>query len=157
MNAYNLLATGSNSDNPAGHMALGYLTERLRKSPLAGKVKDAGPWPAGWRVIGSAVITPHGLLFELTEDLSDLQVRGAEYTLTVANRAMMVEGVEASAPPALVERGVPPIRAAIWTLIEEWGTPADKAGRDALLTPKPQQEPDKGLSTDALGVARKNP
>lgn len=140
MNAYDLLIAGSESANPAGHMALGHLTHDLTTSPHAAAVAAAGPWPAAWpatrgyRTIGAAIITPGGTMIILTRDDSALELRGAVYSATVVHAGKApVKGVDMDAVPALVARGVPPLRSAVWALLGEWGTEKDHATRDGLL------------------------
>ena len=133
MNAYDYLITGGATDTRQGDMALGHLLEHLRRSPHAATVTAAGPWPTGWRQHGAALITPAGTLIELTRDDYALGVRGPEFTFTVARVGSLTPGVDREAPYHLVAANVAPLRAAIWYVLEEFGTDADRDARGALL------------------------
>lgn len=140
MNAYDLLIVDQESDSPAGNQALGHLVHELHRSPHAAAVAAAGPWPAAWpvtksfRTCGAAIITPGGTMFVITRDDSGLDVRGAAYSATVARVGQpLVAGVDLDPVPALVERGVPALRSAVWAALDEWGNNTDRASRDMLL------------------------
>lgn len=134
MNAYDCLILNRDADSPAGHMAVGHLVQHLHSSPHASAVKAAGPWPKGWRTVGAAIITPNGTMLELVCDDSALDVRGAEYGFNLHRVGKMaVPEIEGSAPDVLTARGVPALRAAVWAVLEEFGTETDRMARSELL------------------------
>lgn len=133
MNAYEYLILGQSGSTRQGDMAIGHLLAGLRQSPHAAAMTAAGPWPTGWRHYGAAVITPDRTMLVLVRDDRGRDVRGAEYTFDIVRIGARTDGVESDAPSMLIDADVRSLRAAIWAVLEEWGTEADRADRVALL------------------------
>lgn len=132
MNAYEFLITHQTPDTLAGEMALGMLITKLRKS-LHASTMTAVSWPAGWRCVGSCVVTPDGTMLVMVEDHSGLDVRGARYQFDVVRVGSHLTAVDGDPPRHLTAVGVNPIKAALWSVLGEWGTESDRIARDALL------------------------
>ena len=131
MNAYEFLITNQSADTRAGEMALGHLMDHLRKSPHAKAVASV-TWPKGWRVYGSALVTPGNTMLELVED-NGPDMRGARFQFDLIRIGQHVKGLDGDPAYHLTAAGVDPIKAAVWSVLGEWGTDADRAAREALL------------------------
>ena len=131
MNAYEFLISNRSADTRTGEMALGYLMEHLRKSPHAQAVA-AVTWPKDWRIYGAAVITPGNTMLELVED-NGSDMRGARFQFDLVRLGEHVKGLDGDPAYHLTAAGVDPLKAAVWSVLSEWGTDADRADRAALL------------------------
>ena len=131
MNAYEFLILNQPADTRSGDMALGHLVEHLRKSPHAETV-TAVTWPKGWRVHGSALVTPGNTMLVLVAD-EGKDVRGARFRFDLFRIGQHVEAIEADPAYHLTAAGVDPIKAAVWSVLGEWGNATDREQRDALL------------------------
>lgn len=131
MNAYEFLITNQSADTRAGEMALGHLMEHLRKSPHAAAVTSV-TWPKGWRVYGSALVTPGNTMLELVED-NGPDMRGARFQFDLIRIGQHVKGLDGDPAYHLTAAGVDPIKAAVWSVLGEWGNATDREQRDALL------------------------
>lgn len=133
MNAYDFLILNQTPDTRAGDMALGHLMADLRKSPHAATM-TAVSWPAGWRCVGAAVITPGKTMLVMVEDHSGIDVRGAQFSFDIAQVGQpVISGVDGDPAHHLTAAGVAPIKAAVWSVLGEWGTDLDRTARAALL------------------------
>lgn len=131
MNAYEFLILNQSADTRAGDMALGHLMETLRKSPHAATM-TAVTWPKGWRSHGAAIITPGNTMLVLVGD-EGLDVRGARYRFDLIRVGQNVKALEADPAYHLTAAGVDPLRAAVWSLLGEWGNTPDREALDSLL------------------------
>ena len=136
MNAYEFLILNQSADTRVGEMALGYLMEHLlmehlRKSPHAAAVA-AVTWPKGWRVYGSAIVTPGNTMLVLVED-NGPDVRGAQFQFDLVRIGQHVKGLDGDPAYHLTADGVDPLKAAVWSVLGEWGNATDCEQRDALL------------------------
>ena len=131
MNAYEFLISNQSADTRAGEMALGYLMGHLRRSPHAAAMASA-TWPKGWRIHGSAVITPGNTMLELVED-NGPDMRGARFRFDLVRIGQHVKGLDGDPAHHLTAAGVDPIKAAVWSVLDEWGNATDREQRDALL------------------------
>ena len=131
MNAYEFLISDQSADTRAGEMALGYLMEHLRRSPHAAAMASA-TWPKGWRVYGSALVTPGNTMLVLVED-NGLDMRGARFRFDLVRIGQHVKGLDGDPAHHLIAAGVDPIKAAVWSVLDEWGNATDREQRDALL------------------------
>lgn len=131
MNAYEFLILNQPADTHQGDMAVGYLLEHLRKSPHA-KAMTAVTWPEGWRVYGSAVITPGNTMLVLVED-HGLGMRGARFQFDFVRIGEHVKGLDGDPAGHLTAAGVDPLKAAVWAVLKEWGNATDHEQLDALL------------------------
>lgn len=129
MNAYEFLILNQSADTGVGEIALGYLMERLRKSPHAKAVASVA-WPKGWRVYGSALVAPGNTMLELVED-NGPDMRGARFQFDLIRVGQHVKGVDGDPAYHLTAAGVDPLKAAVWAVLGEWGNAEDQ--RDALL------------------------
>ena len=131
MNANEFLILNQPADTRAGDMALGHLMEHLRKSPHARAV-TAVTWPKGWRVYGSAVITPGDTMLVMVEDHGP-NTRGARFQFDLVRIGEHIKGLDGDPARHLTAAGVDPLKAAVWSILGEWGNATDHEQRDALL------------------------
>lgn len=131
LNAYEFLILNQSADTRAGDMALGHLMETLRKSPHAATM-TAVTWPKGWRVYGAAIITPSNTMLVLVEDHGP-DMRGARFQFDLVRIGQHVKGLDGDPAYHLTAAGVDPIKAAVWSVLGEWGNTTDREQRDALL------------------------
>ena len=131
MNAYEFLILNQCPNTRAGDMAQGHLMEHLRKSPHARAV-TAVTWPKGWRVYGSAIITPGNTMLVLVEDHGQ-DMRGARFQFDLVRVGQHIKGLDGDPARHLTAAGVDPLKAAVWAVLKEWGNATDREQLDALL------------------------
>jgi len=131
MNAYEFLILNQPADTRSGDIAMGHLMDHLRKSPHAKTVASV-TWPEGWRVYGSAIVTPGNTMLVLVEDNSQ-DMRGARFQFDLVRVGQHIKGLDGDPARHLTAVGVDPLKAAVWSVLGEWGTPTDIEQRAALL------------------------
>ena len=131
LTAYEFLILNQSADTRVGDMAIGHLMETLRKSPHAATM-TAVTWPKGWRSQGAAIITPGNTMLVLVGDEGP-DVRGAQYRFDLIRVGQTVKALEVDPAYHLTVAGVDPIKAAVWSLLGEWGNTMDREALDSLL------------------------